>query len=439
MMPPKGIRTQFIEKKKAMDAMNTKIGMINQENTSPGGNSSQQSVQKSRKRIRVQKSEELSTPQTNMPKRRKLNADQKVELTINSSTTENEGLDFGVEGLYPAKNGQLLNKRYKIDEMLGVGGFATVHMAMDKKTKTNVALKIVRCGQWYNDVSDQEIEFMRTARDASDAESDSHSSSGSKYIVSLLDSFRIKGACGIHVVMVTEMLGPNLYSVLVESNQNVLSFHRIQRFSQNILQGLHFLHSKCGIMHLDLKPDNIMVRVDPENMDLNNPKCSASVKIGDFGTSDYITENVRRTVQTCNYRAPEAFLKAKITPAVDIWSFGCTLYEMATRQLLFKCNDSENCSRVFHMNCISSSLGPIRKSLFKKDMENEFILEMVFGEKKVLTRTPGSTNFIRPEELKKRRPKEDQHAQACSQFLRELMKIDPKKRLTAEQALKHFF
>ncbi|CAL2048278.1 unnamed protein product [Caenorhabditis brenneri] len=439
-MPPKGIRHRFAMKNKNMNEMNSELTTIAQKNTTPDDDYSQQSVQKSTKSLkRVRKSVGTFTSRENVPKRQKPVTDPKIELTITSSTTDDEDLDFGEEGLYPVKDGQLLKKRYKISKLLGVGGYATVHMAMNRKTKSDVALKIVRCGEWYNEVSDREIQIMKTIKNASRAGSDSESPIGASNVVSLLDNFRIKGEYGMHVVMVTEVLGPDLFSILVKSNQKVLSFDRIQRFSRNILNGLHFLHSNCGVMHLDLKPENIMVTVDHENMDLNDPKCLATVKIGDFGLTCYTTKDVTRTVQSCCYRSPEAFLKAHITPAADIWSFGCTLYEMATRELLFKCNDSENCCRVFHMDNISNLLGPIKRSLFKKDKENEWPLEQVFGEKKVLTGYPGSTNFICPEELRKRTLMNEHQAQACSDFLGKLMKIDPKKRLTAEQALKPSF
>ncbi|CAL2052153.1 unnamed protein product [Caenorhabditis brenneri] len=439
-MPPKGIRHRFAMKNKNMNEMNAELTTISRKNTTPDDNSLQQSVQKTAKsRKRVQKSGETSTSKENKPKRQKPTADPKIELTVTSPTSEDEDLDFGEEGLYPVKEGQLLRKRYKISKLLGVGGYATVHMAMNRKTKSDVALKIVRCGDWYNEVSEREIQIMKTIKNASCDVLHSESPIGANNVVCLLDNFRIKGEYGMHVVMVTEVLGPDLFSILVKSNQKVLTMDRIQRFSRNILNGLHFLHSDCGVMHLDLKPENIMVTIDPENMDLNDPKCLASVKIGDFGLTCHTTEDVTRTVQSCCYRSPEAFLKAHITPAADIWSFGCTLYEMATRQLLFKCNDSENCSRVFHMDNISNLLGPIKRSLFKKEKENEWPLEQVFSEKKVLTGHPESTNFTCPEELRKRSAMEQHQAQACSDFLHELMKIDPKKRLTAEQALKHSF
>ncbi|EGT37760.1 hypothetical protein CAEBREN_04851 [Caenorhabditis brenneri] len=182
-------------------------------------------------------------------------ARKNIELIIPPST-ETPQLQFGENGHYPVKDGQVLENRYRLQKMLGYGSYGTVHLAKDLHTNESVALKIVRTGELYNIASDREIGFMNAVKNASKAIS---SSDGSNNTVTLLDDFNIWGPHGLHVAMVMELLGPDLHSILHESNQKVLTVHRIKSFSKNILEGIHFLHSKCKVMHLDLKPDNLFV------------------------------------------------------------------------------------------------------------------------------------------------------------------------------------
>ncbi|CAL2048252.1 unnamed protein product [Caenorhabditis brenneri] len=151
--------------------------------------------------------------------------------------------------------------------MLGNGYFATVHMAEDRMTNTTVAVKIVRSDERDQKSAEREIEFMEKMKEASVSES---TFTGSENIVTLLNNFRSNGKECIHVAMVFEMLGMDLYSVIYKSNQQKLTLNRIKSFSKNILDGLFFLHTTCKIMHLDLKPENLLVKVDPDNMDLSD-------------------------------------------------------------------------------------------------------------------------------------------------------------------------
>ncbi|CAL2041524.1 unnamed protein product [Caenorhabditis brenneri] len=403
----------------------------NQQNFTPAGATSAQKPRQSRKR-----------PHPSTEKKSK-----RVDLVINRSVTPLPAGSFGRDGYCRVRNGQILQGRYKIEELLGSGAFSSVHKAEDQTTKNTVAVKIIRSEKRFNDSSDKEIGFMKRVGQASGSELDSESGRGSgpdspigsDNVIRLLDNFQIKGSNGIHAVLVFEMLGPDLFSVLFKSNHTILNLQRIRRFSKDILNGLDFLHSKCKIMHLDLKPENLLVMVDPKNMDLADRKCSASLKIGDFGLSAYSTHNVKRTVQTCNYRAPEAHLKAEITPSTDIWSFGCTLYEMVTRELLFPCNGKDNCDKKWHFKRISELLGPIKRKYFERDEKDKQKFEEVFGEKKVFNRDPAVRNKISFEEIRMKNAYVYAQAQALSEFLKKILKIDPKKRLSAREALEDPF
>lgn len=107
----------------------------------------------------------------------------------------------------------------------------------------------------------------------------------------------------------------------------VLNF--LQYFLYQLLRGLKYVHS-ANVLHRDLKPSNLFL----------NANCD--LKIGDFGLArttsetDFMTEYV----VTRWYRAPELLLNcSEYTAAIDIWSVGCILGEIATREPLFPGKD----------------------------------------------------------------------------------------------------
>lgn len=369
-------------------------------------------------------------------------------MIINRSNTNQEDLKFGKEGYYYVKDGETLRRRYKIQKMLGSGVYASVHKADDRRTGATVAVKITRCGKRFNDSSDWEIEYMNKMK--AEMEADSSNSGpgtsardsliGSKNVVKLLDDFKITGQFGKHVVLVFEMVGPDLYSVLNRSNQQILRVHRIRTFAQDILDGLDFLHTKCKVMHLDLKPENLLVKLDPNNSHLNDPDCRAYLKIGDYGTSAYSSDVVTRLVQTCHYRAPESFLNCKITPYADIWSYGCILYEMTTHNLLFPCNHGKPCHTKHHCRLTSELLGAFKASSFERNEKNGEKLAEIFEGQARYKMDRGSTNWIHHEELRKDNPTlEELDARWLSEYLRTLLVICPKERMSAREAMEDRF
>lgn len=106
-------------------------------------------------------------------------------------------------------------------------------------------------------------------------------------------------------------------------------YHFLQYFLYQLLRGLKYVHS-ANVLHRDLKPSNLLLDA---NCDL---------KIADFGLArttsetDFMTEYV----VTRWYRAPELLLNcSEYTAAIDIWSVGCILAEIMTRQPLFPGRD----------------------------------------------------------------------------------------------------
>uniref|UniRef100_A0A3B4BDA1 non-specific serine/threonine protein kinase n=1 Tax=Periophthalmus magnuspinnatus TaxID=409849 RepID=A0A3B4BDA1_9GOBI len=94
-------------------------------------------------------------------------------------------------------------------------------------------------------------------------------------IVHLLDSFRITGANGEHVCMVLEVLGHQVLRWIIKSNYTGLPLPCVKSIVRQVLQGLDYLHSKCKIIHTDIKPENILLSVDEAHIQ----KLAASTKL----------------------------------------------------------------------------------------------------------------------------------------------------------------
>ena len=110
----------------------------------------------------------------------------------------------------------------------------------------------------------------------------------------------------------------------------------IRKFAQQICKSLIFLSSpEVSIIHCDLKPENIL---------LQQPK-STALKIIDFGSSCKIGQTMYPYIQSRFYRSPEVLLGLPYDQAIDMWSFGCILFELHTGEPLF--NGTSEIDQVF--------------------------------------------------------------------------------------------
>jgi dual specificity tyrosine-phosphorylation-regulated kinase 2/3/4 len=99
---------------------------------------------------------------------------------------------------------------------------------------------------------------------------------------------------------------------------------------KGILQCLRVLR-RNRIIHCDLKPENVLLR----------DKDSTGVKVIDFGSSCFESEQVHTYIQSRFYRAPEVILNSGYTPAIDMWSLGCMVAELYNGQPLFPGHDEK--------------------------------------------------------------------------------------------------
>uniref|UniRef100_A0AAR2LKA4 non-specific serine/threonine protein kinase n=1 Tax=Pygocentrus nattereri TaxID=42514 RepID=A0AAR2LKA4_PYGNA len=165
-------------------------------------------------------------------------------------------LSFSLGGYHPVKIGDLFNGRYHVIRKLGWGHFSTVWLCWDIQGKRFVAMKVVKSAQHYTETALDEIKLLRCVResDPSDPNKD--------MVVQLIDDFKISGINGIHVCMVFEVLGHHLLKWIIKSNYQGLPLPCVKSIIRQVLQGLDYLHTKCKIIHTDIKPENILMCVD---------------------------------------------------------------------------------------------------------------------------------------------------------------------------------
>ena len=217
------------------------------------------------------------------------------------------------EGYYITILGELIDGRYQVTQNLGRGMFSSVVRARDSESDQDVAIKIVRNNESMRKAGIKEIEILRdiSANDPEDK----------KHVIRLLRSFDHKG----HLCMVFENLSMNLREVLKKFGRDIgINLKAIRAYAQQLFLGLSLL-KKCQYLHADLKPDNILVN-ESRNI----------LKVCDLGSASPITENAAAPYLVSRfYRAPEVILGIPYDYGIDMWSIGCTLFELYTGKILF--------------------------------------------------------------------------------------------------------
>jgi serine/threonine-protein kinase SRPK3 len=181
------------------------------------------------------------------------------ELESEGVASEDEGIeDYNKGGYHPVFVGEVLHGRYVVLQKLGWGHFSTVWLSRDVKFSTYVAIKVQKSASQYLEAAFDEVEILQRAVKKSGVD-DCH-------VVQLLNAFIYQGPYGKHFCMVFEILGVNMLEIIKRYDYKGIPIEICREMSKQILLGLHYLHKYCGIIHTDLKPENVMVALNDSEL-----------------------------------------------------------------------------------------------------------------------------------------------------------------------------
>lgn len=224
--------------------------------------------------------------------------------------------------------GKMLDNRYELLEVIGSGGMAVVYKAKCHRLNRLVAVKVLK-----SDLA-EDADFRRRFRDESQAVAMlSHPN-----IVSVYDVSR-----GETEYIVMELIeGITLKQYMEKRGQ--LNWREALHFVTQIMRGLRHAHSR-GIVHRDIKPQNIMVLRD------------GSVKVADFGIACLSNSGqtlMQEALGSVHYISPEQAKGDCIDARSDIYSAGVVLYELLTNRLPFE-GDSAVSVAIQHLSSVPLS------------------------------------------------------------------------------------
>ena len=225
--------------------------------------------------------------------------------------------------------GKMLDDRYEILELIGSGGMANVYKARCHRLNRLVAIKILK-----SDLADN-ADFRRRFHDESQAVAQlSHANIVSVYDVSTNPDRE-------YIVM--ELIDGITLKQYME-RRGRMDWRESLHFITQIMRGLSHAHSR-GIIHRDIKPQNIMVLRD------------GSVKVADFGIACLANQGQTLTQEalgSVHYISPEQARGDRIDARSDIYSAGVVLYEMLTGRLPFE-GDSAVSVAIQHLSSVPLS------------------------------------------------------------------------------------
>ncbi|KAL1800909.1 hypothetical protein ACET3X_001251 [Alternaria dauci] len=373
-----------------------------------------------------------------------------VQVVQDKSYTKDQKVD-DEDGHYIVVPEADLTERYQITKLLGQGTFGKVVQAYDRRKGTNCAIKVIRSVPKYRDASRIELRVLSTL-----ASNDKHNVNR---CIHLRDCFDFRN----HICIVTDLYGQSVFDFLKSNGFVPFPSSHIQKFAKQLFTSVAFLHD-LNLIHTDLKPENILlVNNNYQTFTYNRTVPSSSttvnrtarhrkvlldpeIRLIDFGSATFNDEYHSSVVSTRHYRAPEIILNLGWSFPCDIWSIGCILVEFFTGDALFQTHDNLEHLAMMEAVCSGKIDRDIVRAVYKQDRgssRNSSSSAARYFKNYKLDYPNAETNKASKKYVKamKKLPETiPAHTDFNRQFLDLLRRIfvyDPKKRITAKEALQH--
>lgn len=312
-----------------------------------------------------------------------------------------------------------ITDRYDIITAIGKGTYGEVHKCRDRITNEILAVKrinILNRKDGFPLSALREMNLLRKLHHDNIV--------GLRAVITTLpNDFGLKG--NSHVYLAFEYCEYDLYGLLYSEHSDIFTSKHILSYIKQMLMAMKVCKDS-GIVHRDIKPANVFIT-------RNNV-----LKLGDFGLGRKLSGDKRRyttKVITIYYRPPELLLADRNASSnygheVDIWSIGCMIYEMITKQTLFKSKQhyktDEQKQHMDHLQTIFSICGIPSKEEWPEF--SEYPASKLFASSNLPNRLREHLEATIPEEYA-----------GSIDLLMGLLILNPAKRISIEEAAKHPF
>ncbi|XP_044062863.1 homeodomain-interacting protein kinase 2-like [Siniperca chuatsi] len=356
--------------------------------------------------------------------------------TYSVKQTSTSTLATGERGTFPIEESDVLSgksSKYQIEKFLGEGSFGKVAQCIKLDTKEKMAVKIVR--QDISWAGKKEVAMLKKLRKLDQEKNN---------LVRLKEHFMHRG----HVCLAFEMLDINLYDMM-KARSFKMRLCEIRIITRQMLDALNALKS-IGLAHTDIKPDNIML--------VNHQLQPFKLKLIDFGLASVVSTMWRGVIiQPLGYRAPEVLLGLPLNEAVDMWALGCVLAFMYLGQHLYPLQCEYEVMRVIVQmhgqpddHLLNSGIST--RDYFSKNQPSLSPSWRLNTRAEYKLATGSMTKHCKgvfdmftclDDMAKTKKGVEDatdyEDTQAFLDLLKQMLHVDPEKRITPSEALEHHF